>query len=132
MALQTSGPHPRTVRDEEKGLVVIPIAIDGIAVVVNPKNPVKNLTLEQYGNICWEITNWKQVGGKDGAINAFTREGSGTRALEDLVMEDSQISSRVGVRMLPVLCALLLWNIPILIFPWECQRHCQGCGSGRG
>jgi phosphate transport system substrate-binding protein len=88
-------------RDEEKGLVLIPIAIDGIAVVINPENPVKNLTLEQIRRIyAEEITNWKQVGGKDGAINAFTREeGSGTRgAFEDLVMEDSQISSSVGVQ----------------------------------
>lgn len=87
--------------DEEKGLVVIPIAIDGIAVVLNPENPVKNLTLEQIRRIyAGEITNWKQVGGKDGAINAFTREeGSGTRgAFENIVMDESKISSRVGVQ----------------------------------
>ena len=52
-------------RDEEKGLVLIPIAIDGIAVVINPENPVKNLTLEQIRRIyAEEITNWKQVGGE--------------------------------------------------------------------
>jgi phosphate transport system substrate-binding protein len=45
-------------RDEEKGLVLIPIAIDGIAVVINPENPVKNLTLEQIRRIyAEEITN---------------------------------------------------------------------------
>ncbi|HHY40857.1 MAG TPA: phosphate ABC transporter substrate-binding protein [Syntrophaceticus sp.] len=88
-------------KDEEKGLLVIPIAIDGIAIVVNPENPVKNLTLEQIQGIyAGEITNWKEVGGREGDINAFTREeGSGTRgAFEELVMKGSRISSKVGVQ----------------------------------
>jgi phosphate transport system substrate-binding protein len=88
-------------RDEKNGLMVIPIAIDGIALVVNPENRVNNLTLEQVRRIyAGEITNWKEVGGKEGVINAFTREeGSGTRgAFENLVMKDSHISSRVGVQ----------------------------------
>jgi len=88
-------------KDEKESLVVIPIAIDGIAIVVNPENPVKNLTLEQIRGIyAGEITNWKEVGGRDGGINAFTREeGSGTRgAFEELVMKGSRISSKVGVQ----------------------------------
>ncbi|MGI5926282.1 MAG: phosphate ABC transporter substrate-binding protein [Thermacetogeniaceae bacterium] len=88
-------------KDEEKGLVVIPIAIDGIAIVVNPENPVKSLTLKQIRGIyAGEITNWKEVGGRDGNINAFTREeGSGTRgAFEELVMKGYRISSKVGVQ----------------------------------
>lgn len=88
-------------KEEKKGLVVIPIAIDGIAIVVNPENPVKDLTREQIRRIyAGEITNWKEVGGEDRDVNAFTREeGSGTRgAFEDMVMKNSRISSKVGVQ----------------------------------
>ncbi len=50
---------------------------DGIAVVVNPKNPVSELEIEQIGKIYrGEITNWKQVGGPDKAIVVLSRESS--------------------------------------------------------
>ena len=87
--------------DEKDGLVATPIAIDGIALVVNPENHVDNLTLEQARRIySGEIGNWSEVGGKDGIINAFTREeGSGTRgAFEDLVMQGARISGKTGVQ----------------------------------
>lgn len=87
--------------DEREGLTVIPIAIDGITLVVNPESQVDNLTLEQVRLIySGQITNWSEVGGKDGAINTFTREeGSGTRgAFEDLVMKGAKISSKTGVQ----------------------------------
>jgi phosphate transport system substrate-binding protein len=63
------------------GLKTFPFAIDGVAVAVNPKNPVKSLTAQQVRDIfAGKITNWKAVGGKDAAINLFTRdEASGTR-----------------------------------------------------
>ncbi|MEG3067618.1 MAG: phosphate ABC transporter substrate-binding protein [Syntrophaceticus schinkii] len=110
-------------RDEKNGLMVIPIAIDGIALVVNPENRVNNLTLEQVRRIyAGEITNWKEVGGKEGVINAFTREeGSGTRgAFEDLVMKDSHISSRVGVQNATgsLRTAVAADPKPLLTFPW--------------
>jgi phosphate transport system substrate-binding protein len=63
------------------GLKSFPFAIDGVAVAVNPKNPVKALTAQQVRDIfAGKVTNWKQVGGKDAPINLFTRdEASGTR-----------------------------------------------------
>jgi len=77
------GLSSRALKDEEiaKGLKGTVLAYDGIAVVVNPENPVEDLTLEQIGKIyTGEITNWKDVGGNDAAIVLIGREaGSGTR-----------------------------------------------------
>jgi phosphate transport system substrate-binding protein len=66
---------------EKYGLKTFPFAIDGVAVAVNPANPVGNLSPEQIQAIfAGKITNWKEVGGKDAAINLYTRdEASGTR-----------------------------------------------------
>ncbi len=63
------------------GLVSFPFAIDGVAVIVNPDNAVGELTTQQVQDIfAGKITNWKDVGGADAAINVFTRdEASGTR-----------------------------------------------------
>jgi len=87
--------------DESASLWSVEIARDGIAIVVNPKNSVQNLTAEQIRGIYTEkITNWKEVGGPDAAINVITREeGSGTRtSFEDLVMNKEQISSKALVQ----------------------------------
>jgi phosphate transport system substrate-binding protein len=56
------------------------VALDGIAVVVHPKNPVKNLTADQLREIfLGNITNWKTVGGADKPIVILSREfNSGT------------------------------------------------------
>lgn len=55
-------------------------ARDGITVIVNPHNPIEKLTLEQLGKIYrGEITNWKEVGGKDSPITLYGRQSnSGT------------------------------------------------------
>ncbi|MEE1013931.1 MAG: phosphate ABC transporter substrate-binding protein [Clostridia bacterium] len=57
------------------------VAIDGIAVIVNPQNPVTDLTIEQIAKLyTGEITNWSQVGGNDGPVVLIGREAaSGTR-----------------------------------------------------
>ncbi|USD66884.1 phosphate ABC transporter substrate-binding protein [Vibrio sp. SCSIO 43136] len=58
-------------------LHVTPIAYDGLAVVVNKSNDVKDLSREQLTKIYQgKITNWKEVGGKDTKIAVVTRESS--------------------------------------------------------
>lgn len=66
---------------EQYGLQTFPFAIDGVAVVVNPQNPVAALSKQQLIDIfTGKITNWQQVGGKNAAITLYNREdGSGTR-----------------------------------------------------
>ena len=77
------GLSSRALKDDEKasGLKETIVALDGIAVIVNPQNPVKDLSLEQIAKIyTGEITNWKDVGGEDAEIVRIGREaGSGTR-----------------------------------------------------
>lgn len=83
------GMSSRELKQEEldSGLETQTLALDGIAVIVNTKNPVKNLTVDQISKIFkGEITNWKDVGGNDQEILLAIREaGSGTRdAFEEL------------------------------------------------
>ncbi len=77
------GLSSRDLKDEEKksGLVAKVLAYDGIAIVVNPENPVSDLDLETIAKIYkGEITSWKDVGGNDAQIVVIGREaGSGTR-----------------------------------------------------
>jgi phosphate transport system substrate-binding protein len=56
------------------------IARDAIAVIVNPENPIDQLTLEEISAIySGEITNWQQLGGEDRPIVRLSREtNSGT------------------------------------------------------
>jgi len=56
------------------------VAIDALAVIVNPANPVKELTIDQLSDIfTGKITNWNEVGGKDQKILVLSRErNSGT------------------------------------------------------
>lgn len=84
------GNSSRSLKEEEKaaGVVENVVAIDGIAVCVDPANEVADLTKEQLTNIYnGTITNWKEVGGADEPIIVIGREaGSGTRgAFEELV-----------------------------------------------
>lgn len=84
------GNSSRSLKDEEKaaGVVENIVAIDGIAVCVDPANEVADLTKEQLTNIYnGTVTNWKEVGGADEPIIVIGREaGSGTRgAFEELV-----------------------------------------------
>lgn len=89
------GNASRALTDDEKaeGIVENVVAIDGIAVVVNPANDVANLTQDQLVQIyTGEVTNWSEVGGPDMAIVVVGREsGSGTRsAFEELLdIEDA-------------------------------------------
>lgn len=77
------GLSSRALNDDEKaqGLRETVLALDGIAVIVNPENPVADLTVKQIASIYkGEIKSWKDVGGNDGEIVLIGREaGSGTR-----------------------------------------------------
>ena len=77
------GLSSRSLKEEEKsqGLQETVLAYDGIAIIVNPENPVTDLSLDQIAKIyTGEITNWKEVGGNDAEIVLIGREaGSGTR-----------------------------------------------------
>ncbi len=75
------------------------VARDAIAVIVNPENPVKELTLAQISAIyrC-EITNWSQVGGEDRPIVRLSREtNSGTHVyfLEEVIRLGDKTNSDI-------------------------------------
>lgn len=77
------GLSSRDLKDDEKasGLTGTVLAYDGIAIIVNPENPVSDLDLETIAKIhTGEIANWSEVGGNDAEIVLIGREaGSGTR-----------------------------------------------------
>lgn len=101
----------REIKDEElaeaETLGIDPVehkvAIDGIAVVVNPANGVEELTIDQLGQIFrGEITNWKEVGGADKAIVLLSRDSSsGTYEYfkEEVVGEDAEYAA--SAKLLP-------------------------------
>jgi phosphate transport system substrate-binding protein len=70
-----------TLPDEAKALNSTTVARDGIAIVVNPKNGVGNLSSQQVKDIfTGRVVNWKDVGSLDAPIRVISREeGSGTR-----------------------------------------------------
>ena len=77
------GLSSRSLKDEEKakGLDETILAYDGIAIIVNPENPINDLSIETVAKIyTGEIKNWKEIGGADSEIVLIGREaGSGTR-----------------------------------------------------
>ncbi len=104
----------RGIKDEEieqaEAVGVTPVehkvAIDGIAVVVNPANDVEDLTMEQLGKIYrGEITNWSEVGGADQAIVLLSRDSSsGTYEYfkeEVVAAEDENAEYAASAKLLP-------------------------------
>ena len=71
----------RDLKEDETGVHQITVAKDGIAIIVNPENPVSDLTIEQIAALATgEIANWADVGGNDAEVVFMGREaGSGTR-----------------------------------------------------
>jgi phosphate transport system substrate-binding protein len=95
------GTCSRELKPDEKNLERIVIAHDGIAVIVHPKNPVSNITIEQMqGIFSGRIRSWSHLGWGDKPIFFVTREeGSGTRdAFEHLVMGKMEISDEALVQ----------------------------------
>jgi len=108
------GMSSRELNEKETDAVnsVIAIAKDGLAIIVHPKNPVRDLSVEQIRQMYLrEITDWtyfnddldadwnKDVKSKTTEIHIVTREaGSGTRSVfEELIMDKRQISSKALV-----------------------------------
>ena len=97
------GLSSRDLKDEEKSeLSETVIAIDGIAIIVNPENQISDLTIEQIAALYkGEITNWKEVGGSDAPVVLIGREAaSGTRdgfesitGTEDLCKYSQELTS---------------------------------------
>ncbi len=95
------GMSSRALKAEEASLWYVVIAKDGLAVIVNPKNPIANLTLNQVRDIYANtLTDWSQLGGTNAKIHVITREeGSGTRdAFVSLVMGKTEITSKAIVQ----------------------------------
>jgi phosphate transport system substrate-binding protein len=95
------GMSSRELKGDERILKEIPICHDGIALVVHPRNTLRNLTLEEVRGIySGRIRNWKELGWIDRNIDCITREeGSGTRgAFEELVMGKTEIHDRIMVQ----------------------------------
>jgi phosphate transport system substrate-binding protein len=89
------GMSSRSLIGEEKNLYVVTIARDALAIIVHPRNPVYDLTLDQIRQIfSRKIRNWRDIGGLPHPIVLVTREeGSGTReAFQKMVMEKEEIS----------------------------------------
>ena len=102
------GNSSRNLKDEEKakGVAENIVAIDGIAVVVDPANTVEDLTKQQFSDIYeGKVANWKDVGGNDAPIVVVGREsGSGTRSafeellkLEDICKYSNELDSTGAV-----------------------------------
>jgi phosphate transport system substrate-binding protein len=95
------GMSSRNLKESEMHLWSTEITKDGLAIIVNPGNPVSDLTPEQIlGIYAGDITNWSQLGGRDARIHIITREeGSGTRsAFEEMVMDSRRITPRAIVQ----------------------------------
>ena len=81
----------------DKGILPVAhvVAFDGLAVVVNPKNPVKALAVSQIADIyTGKISNWKQLGGEDAKIVVVSRDtNSGTyETFNELVLKKAAIT----------------------------------------
>lgn len=75
------------------------VAIDALAVVVHPSNPIDKLTIDQLSDIfTGKITNWKELGGLDAPIVLLSREtNSGTHVyfLEEVVRKGDPDSKEI-------------------------------------
>ena len=94
------GLSSRELKQDEKDLMEITVAYDGLAIIVHPSNSVNNLSIEQVRSIfAGEITNWKILNSTDKTITVVVREeGSGTRgAFQEMVMGQRRISKKAIV-----------------------------------
>lgn len=95
-----SGRKPTDDEVKQYGLKVFQWAIDGVAAVVNPANPVKALTSDQLKSVfAGKITNWKELGGEDRPINLYDRDAaSGTREVFwKKALKEGEVSTKANV-----------------------------------
>jgi phosphate transport system substrate-binding protein len=83
-----------TLPEEAKALTATVVARDGIAIVVNPANPLKNISMGQIRDVFGGKTrNWAELGGPDKAITVVSREaGSGTRSSFEKIVGNLKLS----------------------------------------
>lgn len=85
-------------QEKQMNIEIVTLAVDALAVVINPKNAVTKLTREQLeGIFTGSITNWKEVGGEDLSIVVYSRENSsGTyEFFKEHVMDKKNYASTV-------------------------------------
>ena len=95
------GMSSRDLNEKEQDLWSVEIAKDGLAIIVNPKNPIEGLSLEQIRDVYTaKISDWSELGGPKAKIHIIAREeGSGTRdAFESRVMGEEFINPRAIVQ----------------------------------
>ncbi|MFO7534141.1 MAG: PstS family phosphate ABC transporter substrate-binding protein [Kiritimatiellia bacterium] len=85
---------------QDSGTLIIEhiVAMDGIALVVHPSNPLANLTVDQIRDIyTGKIRNWKELGGPDQPLVVISRDtNSGTyESFETLVMNKAKMGEKV-------------------------------------
>ena len=112
---QSSRPIKATEIEQAQAKGVNPfeivVASDGLAVVVNPANPVSELTIAQLSAIyTGKVTNWSEVGGNDAPILALARDtNSGTHVffkehvvqMAELPTKDTTLEYSADVLLLP-------------------------------
>jgi phosphate transport system substrate-binding protein len=89
------GTSSRDLRPGEKGLNEILIARDAIAAIVNPRNPLLQISSQELRDIfVGRIGNWQELGWESRAITVVTREeGSGTRgAFDKLILGEEDVT----------------------------------------
>ena len=91
----------RELEEDERNMCpelrAIPVALDAIAIIVNPKNPVEEVSLEELSSVfCGEIIGWEKLGGPSEPIIVVSREeGSGTRkTFEEKVLKGRRMTAR--------------------------------------
>ncbi len=95
-----SGRKPTDDEIRKYGLKLFQWAIDGVGVVVNPKNPVKALSKSRLSEIfAGKVVNWKVLGGPDKTINVYTRDNSsGTREVFwEKALDKGEITDKANV-----------------------------------
>ena len=102
---------------EEKGvkLKFIPIANEALVFFTAAQNPVSDITTEQLHNIYVNngITNWKEIGGTDGALAAYCRnEDSGSHAqMEKFILDGKEINENIAKERTSIIMSSILTDV---------------------